>query len=58
MDLTHYVYVSLIIFALLVITYWVAYTTHLKTPRHAGKQEGIALATGAKDRHGSQDNIS
>jgi hypothetical protein len=52
MDLTHFVYVALIVFALLVITYWVAYTTHLKTPRSAGKQEGIAMATQEHERHG------
>jgi hypothetical protein len=51
MDLTHYVYVALIVFALLVITYWVAYTTHLKTPRNVGKQEGIAMATQEHERH-------
>jgi hypothetical protein len=45
MDLTHVVYVALVIVALMVITYWVAYTRRLKTPQGAGTQAGIAVAT-------------
>ncbi len=52
MDLTHIVYVVLIAVALLVIAYWVLYTTRLKTLRNVGKNEGIAVATQAKERAG------
>jgi hypothetical protein len=52
MDLTHIVYVALVAVALLVIAYWVLYTTRLKTPRHVGKNEGIAMATQQKERTG------
>jgi len=52
MDLTHIVYVVLIAVAMLVIAYWVLYTRHLRTPRNVGKNEGIAMATQAKERAG------
>jgi hypothetical protein len=52
MDLTHFVYVALVIAALIVIAYWVLYTTRLKTPRNVGKSEGIAMATQQKERGG------
>jgi hypothetical protein len=52
MDLTHFVYVALVVAALLVIAYWVFYTTRLKTPRNVGKAEGIAMATQEKERGG------
>jgi len=52
MDLTHIVYVVLVAVAMLVIAYWVLYTTHLRTPRNVGKNEGIAMATQAKERAG------
>lgn len=51
MELTQIVYGLLILFALLVIAYWVTYTRHLKTLPHVGKQEGIAMATQDKERH-------
>jgi hypothetical protein len=52
MELTQIVYMLLILFALLVIAYWVSYTRRLKTRPHVGTQEGIALATQAKERRG------
>lgn len=52
MDLTHFVYVALVVAALIVIAYWVLYTTRLKTPRNVGKSEGIAMATQQKERGG------
>jgi hypothetical protein len=57
MDLTHTVYIALVVVALLVITYWVLYTTHLKTPRNVGKNEGIAIATQQKERSGKTGSI-
>jgi hypothetical protein len=57
MDLTHTVYIALVVVALLVITYWVLYTTHLKTPRNVGKNEGIAIATQQKERSGKTGGI-
>jgi len=57
MDLTHIVYVALVVVALLVIAYWVLYTTHLKTPRNVGKNEGIAIATQEKERSGKTGSI-
>jgi hypothetical protein len=57
MDLTHIVYVLLVVFALLVITYWVLYTTRMKTPRHVGTNEGIAMATQQKERTGKTGMI-
>jgi hypothetical protein len=54
MQLTQIVYVLLVAFALLVITYWVSYTRHLKTRPGVGTQEGIAMATQERERkHGS-----
>ena len=50
--LTSFVYVALVIAALLVIGYWVAYTRRLKTPRNVGTEEGIAIATERKERAG------
>jgi hypothetical protein len=52
MGLTQIVYGVLIIVALLVIAYWVFYTRRLKTRPHVGTQEGIAMATQAKERSG------
>ena len=52
MELTQIVYVVLVAVALLVIAYWVSYTRRLKTRPHVGTQEGIALATQAKERRG------
>ena len=52
MELTQIVYMILVLVALLVITYWVSYTRRLKTRPHVGTQEGIALATQAKERRG------
>jgi phosphotransferase system glucose/maltose/N-acetylglucosamine-specific IIC component len=57
MDLTHIVYAILIAFALLVVAYWVMYTTRLKTPRNVGKNEGIAMATQEKERSGKTGMI-
>jgi hypothetical protein len=57
MDLTHIVYVALVVAALLVIAYWVLYTTRLKTPRNVGKAEGIAMATQEKERSGKTGMI-
>ena len=54
MELTQIVYVLLVLFALLVIAYWVSYTRRLKTRPHVGTQEGIAMATQERERkHGS-----
>ena len=50
--LTTFVYVALIVVALLVITYWVLYTRRMKVPRNVGKCEGIAIATQHKERTG------
>ncbi len=58
MDLTHIVYVLLVVAALLVVTYWVLYTTRLKTARNVGKSEGIAMATQEKERTGKTGLIS
>ena len=52
MELTQIVYIILVAFAFLVIAYWVAYTTRLKTPRNVGKNEGIAMATQRNERTG------
>jgi hypothetical protein len=52
MELTQIVYIVLVAVALLVIAYWVSYTRRLKTRPHVGTQEGIALATQAKERRG------
>lgn len=52
MMLTHFVYVALVIVALLVLAYWVSYTRRLKTRPHVGTQEGIAMATQEKERAG------
>ena len=46
------VYVALVVAALLVIGYWVLYTTRLKVPRNVGKTEGIAVATQQHERAG------
>jgi membrane protein implicated in regulation of membrane protease activity len=48
--LTTFVYVALVVVALLVIAYWVTYTRRLKTPPHVGKNEGIAMATERRGR--------
>jgi len=58
MQLTQFVYVALVVVALLVIAYWVRYTTHLKTPRNVGTQEGIAMATQEKERTGKSGGLS
>ena len=52
MELTQIVYIILVAVALLVLAYWVSYTRRLKTRPHVGTQEGIALATQAKERRG------
>jgi hypothetical protein len=52
MMLTQFVYVALVIVALLVVAYWVFYTRRLKTPPHVGTQEGIAMATQKRERAG------
>jgi hypothetical protein len=57
MDLTHTVYVVLVAVAMLVVAYWVLYTTHLKAPRNVGKNEGIAMATQAKERSGKTGTL-
>lgn len=57
MDLTHIVYVLLVVAALLVIAYWVLYTTRLKIPRNVGRSEGIAMATQEKERTGKTGMI-
>jgi hypothetical protein len=49
-SLTITVYVLLVMFALLVISYWVLYTRRLRTPRRVGKCEGISMATQRKER--------
>jgi hypothetical protein len=46
-----FVFAALIVFALLVIAYWVTYTRRLRTPSHVGKNEGIAMATDERERH-------
>jgi hypothetical protein len=51
--LTMFVYVALIVVALLVIAYWVTYTRRLKTSPRLGKNEGIALATEERERRGN-----
>jgi uncharacterized ion transporter superfamily protein YfcC len=51
--LTMFVYVALIVAALLVIAYWVMYTRRLKTSPRLGKSEGIALATEERERRGN-----
>lgn len=50
-----FVFAALIIFALLVIAYWVMYTRRLRTPSHVGKNEGIAMATDERERDGNPD---
>lgn len=57
MDLTHIVYVLLVVVALLVVGYWVLYTTRLRTPRNVGKNEGIAMATQARERGGKSGTL-
>ena len=46
------VYILLVAFSLLVISYWVLYTRRLKVPKNVGKEEGIAMATQEKERTG------
>lgn len=48
--LTMFVYVALVVFALLVIAYWIIYTRRLRTSPRLGKNEGIALATEERER--------
>ena len=50
--LTSFVYVALIVVALLVIAYWYLYTHRLKTSARVGRNEGIAMATQRKERTG------
>lgn len=50
--LTMTVYILLVAFSLLVISYWVLYTRRLKVPKNVGKEEGIAMATQDKERTG------
>jgi uncharacterized ion transporter superfamily protein YfcC len=49
-QLTTFVYIALVVFALLVIAYWVTYTRRLKTSPRSGKNEGIAMATEDRER--------
>jgi bacteriorhodopsin len=49
-QLTTFVYIALVVFALLVIGYWVAYTRRLKTSPRLGKTEGISMATEERER--------
>ena len=51
-ELTTFVYIALVVVALLVIGYWVMYTRKLKTLQHVGKTEGIAIATQEKEERG------
>jgi hypothetical protein len=55
--LTTVTYVGLIVFALLVIAYWVMYTRLLRTPLRVGTNEGIAIATERKERTGRTGTI-
>ena len=48
-----FVFAALILFALLIVAYWVMYTRRLRTPSHVGKNEGIAMATDARERRGN-----
>jgi hypothetical protein len=57
MELTQIVYIVLVAVALLVITYWVYYTRHLKTRPHVGTQEGIAMATQERERAGKFGSV-
>jgi len=52
-NLYMFVFAALIIVALLIIAYWVAYTRRLKTSSRLGKTEGIALATEERERRGN-----
>jgi len=56
--LTTFVYAALIVFALLVIAYWVTYTRRLRTRRHVGKNEGIAMATEDRERRGNRHHAA
>jgi len=49
-QLTTFVYIALVVFASLVIAYWIAYTRRLKTSRRLGKTEGISMATEERER--------
>jgi len=49
-QLTTFVYIALVVFALLVIAYWITYTRRLKTSRRLGKTEGISMATEERER--------
>jgi len=55
--LTSFVYVALVIAALLVIGYWVAYTRRLKGLRNVATTERIAIATERKERAGKTDSL-
>lgn len=48
-----FVFAGLILFALCVIAYWISYTRRLRTSARLGKNEGIALATQERERHGN-----
>jgi len=49
-QLTTFVYIALVVFASLVIAYWITYTRRLKTSRRLGKTEGISMATEERER--------
>ena len=49
-QLTTFVYIALVVFASLVIAYWITYTRRLKTSSRLGKSEGISMATEERER--------
>lgn len=49
-QLTTFVYIALVVFASLVIAYWITYTRRLKTSSRLGKCEGISMATEERER--------
>jgi cell division septal protein FtsQ len=66
MDLTHTVYLIIVIVFLVVVTYWILYTTRLKARDRTialkgrppiSKEEGIAVATLEKERAGKSGSI-
>jgi len=56
LTLTVYILASTV-FALVVL-YWVLYTRRLKTPRHVGTQQGIAIPTQHNEESGKTGSIS
>jgi hypothetical protein len=66
MTLSHAVYLVIAIVAAAVLTYWILYTTNLKTRERTialkgrpplSKEEGIAVATMEKERTGHTGSI-